>query len=616
LRRRRHQNASGIVYGTDLAFTTLPGNDHCAEALTVSYISTNTQSTAGMTTGGDVIPSNLCPIGGNDVWFKTTTPESGILTVDTAGSSFDTILGIYSGACGSLSPLACNDDVGNGLRWSSTQVAVSSGNTYYFVVSGFLGATGTLNLRLSFIPYSRPLASGVTISNLGPRTVTLHADVDPGFLPTTSWWGFGTNGFALDALPAVLNQSGQPYHVATPITGLLPNTTYFYFFNATNSYGRFERLRSFTTPADGSLVEATVPGDVIAASSANSPGAQTAPRAIDNDITSKYLNFDKLRAGFTVTPSGNKPVRALSLISAEDEPARDPSSVIVEGSDDGVNFIRIASNAVPAFATRHGIQSIPLPGTNEFNVYRVSFPTVSNAAAANSMQIAEAELLHYPEITSPNDALSITFFGAGMDVRGVQSLFDRQLDDIHKLEVFFFTGTGAARVDLTPAAGPTVLKGFELIGAADDLAYPQRRPSSVAVYGSNGDGNYTLVASGAPTAPTSNLQIQEFSSETNQVAFRHYVIILGSPVDGGDRLQVGEMRLFGETVPVPPTLSIRASGNSVLVSWQNTPGFILETRSALDNGNWTPVGVAPMLNNGVNTVTLPKQGIGFFRLRK
>src|SRR6185503_6175468 len=198
--RRRHQNASGIVYGTDLAFTTLPGNDHCAEALTVSYISTNTQSTAGMTTGGDVIPSNLCPIGGNDVWFKTTTPESGILTVDTAGSSFDTILGIYSGACGSLSPLACNDDVGNGLRWSSTQVAVSSGNTYYFVVSGFLGATGTLNLRLSFIPYSRPLASGVTISNLGPRTVTLHADVDPGFLPTTSWWGFGTNGLALDAL--------------------------------------------------------------------------------------------------------------------------------------------------------------------------------------------------------------------------------------------------------------------------------------------------------------------------------------------------------------------------------------------------------------------------------
>ena len=68
------------------------------------------------------------------------------------------------------------------------------------------------------------------------------------------------------------------------------------------------------------------------------------------------------------------------------------------------------------------------------------------------------------------------------DVRGVVALFDRQLGDINKLEVAPLTNSSTI-VDIIPA-GATVLKGFELIGAADDFSYPQRRPSSVTVAGS------------------------------------------------------------------------------------------------------------------------------------
>jgi hypothetical protein len=408
------------------------------------------------------------------------------------------------------------------------------------------------------------------------------------------------------------------------LTSLKANVRYTYRFRVSNAYGtNTSASLEFTTLAlpDRSLVEATVPGDAIAASSANSPVGETAPKAIDNDVTTKYLNFDKLGAGFTVTPSGNKPVRALSLISANDEPARDPSSVIVEGSDDGVNFIPIASNAVPAFATRHYVQSIALPGMSQFNVYRVQFPTVSNAVAANSIQIAEVELLHHPEITSPSDSVSIALLGRQVSASDVHSLFDRQLDGANKLEVFFdiFFGVAETAVDIIPAAGPTVLKGFELIGADDDLSYPERRPSFVTVVGSNDGMFYSMVGGGILTAPTSNLQIQEFSTETNQTAWARYRVYFGPPV-GGDRLQVGEMRLFGERPlarrAAPPTLAIRGSGASVLVSWPDTPGFNLETMSALQKGSWTAVGAAPVLSNGVNTVTLPKEGTGFFRLRK
>jgi hypothetical protein len=129
----------------------------------------------------------------------------------------------------------------------------------------------------------------------------------------------------------------------------------------------------------------------------------------------------------------------------------------VDGSNDGINFTRIASNTVPAFSTRHFLQSIAFPHTNTFNVYRVLFPTVSNAATANSMQIAEVELLYHDEITSPNDAVSITLPPGAVDVRGVGSLFDRQLDPIRKLEIAPIAG-GNTVVHVIPAAGTSVLK--------------------------------------------------------------------------------------------------------------------------------------------------------------
>ena len=361
-----------------------------------------------------------------------------------------------------------------------------------------------------------------------------------------------------------------------------------------------------------SPLEVTVPGCLITASSGNSPPTQTASNAIDNNATSKYLNFDKINTGLTVTRSGKRAVRALTLISAEDFPVRDPSSFVIEGSSNGINFVRIASNAVPAFPARHFIQSFPLPGTNDFNVYRVLFPTVSNQVAANSMQIAEVELLQYVELTSPSDTVNITLPGNAVDVRGVGALFDRQLGDVRKLEVAPIAG-GSTIVHLIPATGRTVLKGFELIGAADDMTYPERRPTSVTVAGSHDGINYTNLATVTPAAPTSNLQIQEFSATSNNIAWTQYRITFGPPVSG-DRLQIGEMRLFGETVPA---MGIARSAANVVLSWPDSPGFILERRTALPGVTWAVVGNATVLSNGIRTVTLPRSSASeFFRLRK
>src|SRR5678809_1562182 len=100
------------------------------------------------------------------------------------------------------------------------------------------------------------------------------------------------------------------------------------------------------------LADITQPGDPIVPTSNNTPGSEGVANAIDNAPT-KYLNFDRLNTGFTVTPRvGLSVVQGLTLTSANDAPERDPASYTVEGSYNGTNFTPIASGAVPAFTTR------------------------------------------------------------------------------------------------------------------------------------------------------------------------------------------------------------------------------------------------------------------------
>lgn len=81
--------------------------------------------------------------GGASVWWRWTAPRSGQLFVSTAGSSFDTVLAVYTGSSvGSLTERASNDDTG-GLTTSQVGgIAVTSGTTYRIAVDGYDGGSG------------------------------------------------------------------------------------------------------------------------------------------------------------------------------------------------------------------------------------------------------------------------------------------------------------------------------------------------------------------------------------------------------------------------------------------------------------------------------------------
>ncbi len=141
--------------------------------------------------------------------------------------------------------------------------------------------------------------------------------------------------------------------------------------------------------------DVTRPGDVITPSSGNSPAAEAVAKVIDNNNTTKWLNFDKLNVAFTVTPTVRPAiVSALGITSANDSPERDPASFRLEGSVDGINFTVITNSApIPAFSARAQTRTITFKNTVAYNQYRLTFQTLSNITTATCMQVAEVELI-------------------------------------------------------------------------------------------------------------------------------------------------------------------------------------------------------------------------------
>lgn len=94
-------------------------------------------------------PSPACGNPGelNTVWWQWTAPQSGLLSLDTTGSDFDTILAVYSGATvTSLTPYACND----GSPTSGLTMSVTAGTTYAIQLDGTGSATGNITLNYLF----------------------------------------------------------------------------------------------------------------------------------------------------------------------------------------------------------------------------------------------------------------------------------------------------------------------------------------------------------------------------------------------------------------------------------------------------------------------------------
>lgn len=90
--------------------------------------------------------------GGTSLWWAWTAPASGRVAISTRGSTFDTLLGVYSGShLAKLQVVTANDDDDFGDRTSRVTFHVRKGTTYQIAVDGYRGASGTIKLAIAML---------------------------------------------------------------------------------------------------------------------------------------------------------------------------------------------------------------------------------------------------------------------------------------------------------------------------------------------------------------------------------------------------------------------------------------------------------------------------------
>ncbi len=123
-------------------------------------------------TGATVEQTDPAPTCGNQVsgsvWFEYNATTNATVAFQTLGSDYDTVLSIWTGEP-AATQIACNDDFSAGLETSYLELTGVPGTTYYILVQGYHGDSGTLTFSayaLAAAPANDQIADAILIDPL------------------------------------------------------------------------------------------------------------------------------------------------------------------------------------------------------------------------------------------------------------------------------------------------------------------------------------------------------------------------------------------------------------------------------------------------------------------
>ena len=160
--RLSRDNKPGQFTTPPITPASAPPNDDRANAAAITLPYEGSQDVSGATLAPDD-PAMGCGDGQNQrtVWYRFTAPADGFVTLNTAGSGFDTVLAVWQEEQGSLISRGCNDDGGWWSGTSNLNVGVTRGQSYLVQAASRGPAAGVLALRAAFsgCTYSADLAA-------------------------------------------------------------------------------------------------------------------------------------------------------------------------------------------------------------------------------------------------------------------------------------------------------------------------------------------------------------------------------------------------------------------------------------------------------------------------
>jgi hypothetical protein len=131
-----------LSYNSIVQWLYPPVNNLCSGAVALSDNVYYTQNTMGAS--DDATPCAGTIFKG--VWFTFRASVTGTVTVDTCPSDFDTLLEVFTGSCGALTSIGCDDDSCGALQ-SSLTFPAQAGTVYHICAGGYNGNSGNLHVR-------------------------------------------------------------------------------------------------------------------------------------------------------------------------------------------------------------------------------------------------------------------------------------------------------------------------------------------------------------------------------------------------------------------------------------------------------------------------------------
>jgi hypothetical protein len=250
----RAVNAGGTTYADSSAwwsFTTEAGvpsnNDDFDAPIDINGLPyNNTQSVAGYTTAVD--DPSLC-VGGygyQTAWYRFSPSQDGTFAFDTIGSEYDTILAVWYGTRGSLTMVACDDDSGGGAT-SLVSASLTGGEVYFIEIAAW--DNGVTNLTLNARAVSPPAAFSKSAPANDATGISLSPMLSWNVSSGATSYSYCYDTTNNDVCDTDWNDAGTSTSAA--ISGLLPNTTYYWQVEAYNNDGSTEANAgawwSFTT---------------------------------------------------------------------------------------------------------------------------------------------------------------------------------------------------------------------------------------------------------------------------------------------------------------------------------------------------------------------------------
>ena len=291
-------------------------------------------------------PNHAGNIGGASVWYAFTAPATGVYSLNTFGSNFDTLLAVYTGATVStLTTVASNDDANTGVA-SSLTFNATAGVVYHIAVDGFNGGTGPAegNFVLNLAPsLSAPTITDFTPTSGSPGTPVVITGT--GFVGTAAVTFNGTTAaFTINSNTQItaivpVNATTGPIQVTDTASRSATSTEFFIVLStpANDNFANAQPLSGTSAIAKGTNVGATKePGEP---DHAGNKGGASVWYVWTPTVSGVYTadtfgsSFDTLLAAYTGTA-----VDALTTVASDDDTGTGQTSSITFTAAAGTTY--------------------------------------------------------------------------------------------------------------------------------------------------------------------------------------------------------------------------------------------------------------------------------------